>query len=77
MSFSFNAFDKEFEERAPVFRAVLKAGSMRSSQGENDVYWTPTVCAAAAVCLKNRSPYMTAIQLLIGTIMQNSGFMVR
>ena len=76
-SFSFNAFDEEFADRAPVFRAVLKAGSMRASKGENDVYWTSTVCAAAAICLKNRSPYMTAIQLMIGTILQNSGFMVR
>ena len=33
-------------------------------------------CMAAAVCLKNRSPRMTAVQLLVTLIIQHSGMMV-
>ena len=76
MNFSFKEFDNEFEERAPLFRAVLKAGSLRASKGEDDAYWNPAVCMAAAVCLKSRSSYMTKLQSMIGLIIQHSGFMV-
>eukprot|EP00112_Aurelia_sp_Birch-Aquarium-sp1_P017402 Seg4027.1 transcript_id=Seg4027.1/GoldUCD/mRNA.D3Y31 product="hypothetical protein" protein_id=Seg4027.1/GoldUCD/D3Y31 len=75
MNFSFDEFDSEFEQRAPLFRAVLKAGSLRASKGDGDAYWNAAVCMAASVCLKNRSPYMTRVQLMIGLIIQHSGFM--
>ena len=75
LRFSFENLDNELRERAPLFQLVLKAASLRLE--DKDKAWMTSVGTAAAVCLKNRSKGMTAVQLLISLINRHSGFMVR
>ena len=72
---SFENLDNELRERAPLFQLVLKAASLRLE--DKDKAWMTSVGIAAAVCLKNGSKGMTAVQLLISLINRHSGFMVR
>ncbi len=74
--FSMQMLDRELQERAPLMRAALMAMSRRRSKGREDLFFMPAVGMAAAVCLKNRSNYMTAVQLILSLMMQHSGFSV-
>ena len=77
LRFSFEKMDEELQSRAPLLRTVLRAASLcQSKVKDSDLYWLPATSMAAAVCLKNRSPYMTAVQLIITIILQHSGLMV-
>ena len=77
LNFKLENFDEELLQRAPLMRSVLMAMSLRHSKMKgHDLLLTPAVCMAAAVCLKNRSKMMTAIQLIISVIVQHSGMMV-
>lgn len=77
LSFSIEKFSKELEERAPLTRSILVTMChRRSKHKENDLFISPAVCMAAAVCLKNRSNRMIALQLIISIMLQHSGFMV-
>eukprot|EP00794_Sanderia_malayensis_P013123 gene13123-14471_t len=44
-------------------------------QSVDDSSFTPSVCMPAAVCLKNGSRRITAVQLIISIMLQHSGFM--
>ena len=73
-TFSFEKLDNELQERAPLFRLVLKTASLRAEDRSNRSL--QCVGVAAAVCLKNRSRNMTALQLILAIITQVSGFTV-
>ena len=64
--FSFSKVEGELQKRAPLLSAVLWTASLRK----------PSVCMAAAVLLKNRSPCMTLLQLINTIIIYHSGIMV-
>ena len=72
---SFKKLDSELENKAPLFSAVLWTASLRKSK-RDDQFWQPSVCMSAAVLLKNRSPCMTAIQLLNTIILYHTGIIV-
>lgn len=76
MNFSFDEYERNMEERAPLLHAVLQAASMGKSKMSDEQYLPPSVCMAASVCSKNRSPYMKGLQLLNRIITQHSGLMV-
>lgn len=82
LKFSMKAINKELKERAPLTFSVLVAASVntRSRSKQNtrtgDDFWSPAVAMAAAVCLKNRSKYMNALQLLITIFSYHSGWQV-
>ena len=77
LNFSFEEMDRELQGRAPLLRMVLRAASLRQSKKmESDLFLLPETCMAASICLKNRSPHMTALQLLVTIILQHSGMMV-
>ena len=62
-----NKFEKELKERTPLLQSVLLTASVHrrtSNTCTSDLYWISAVCMAATVCLKNRCPQMTAVQLL-------------
>ena len=63
---SFSKVEGELQKRAPLLSAVLWTASLRK----------PSVCMAAAVLLKNRSPCMTLLQLINTIIIYHSGIMV-
>ena len=77
LNFSFQSLWNELKETAPLLLNALNVASIRPKKKlktEDTIY---SACMAAAVCLKNRSPKMTAVQLLITMIIQHSGMMVR
>ena len=78
LKFSYDEFEKEMEERTPLLRRVLMTAALRrTKKPEDDLFWQPAVCTAASICLKNRNPCLTAMQLLISDIIQHSSFSVR
>ena len=77
LSFSIEKLSKELEARAPLTRSLLVTMChRRSKRKEDDFFISPAVCMAAAVCLKNRSKRMIALQLIISIMLQHSGFVV-
>lgn len=77
VNFSLTKLDGELKERTPLLRSVLMAASIRKSTLERtQLYWMPAVCMASSICMKNRSPYMTVVQLLNTIFIQHSGLMV-
>ena len=77
LKFSLTALEEELKARMPLFRSVLLAASVRrNKEKSSDHFWMPAVCMASAICLKNRSVYMTAMQLLNTIFIQHSGLMV-
>ncbi len=77
LGFTFEKFDEELSNRAPLMKSALMAMSWRrSKKKEDDPFFTPAVCMAAAVCFKNRSRRMTAVQLILTLMMKHSGYMV-
>ena len=86
LEFSWKNLANELEEKAPTLQTILKSASFPlnneakliegGKECEKEIKWLPATCMAAAVLLKNRSRYMTAVQLLITIIIQHSGLMV-
>lgn len=76
LAFTFEKFEEELRQRTPIFRAVLQTASMGKKGQQKEIFWIPTICMAAAVCLKNRSYHMTAMQLLVCIILKHSGLSV-
>ncbi|XP_028410550.1 uncharacterized protein LOC114533248 [Dendronephthya gigantea] len=80
LKFSIEGLNKELKERAPLAFSVLVAASVntRSRSKKNarlgEDFWSPAVGMAAAICLKNRSKYMNALQLLITIFNYHSGW---
>lgn len=84
LKFSMEHFNKELKEWAPLTFSVLVAASVnpqsRSRANKNglniETFWSPAVGMAAAVCLRNRSRFMNALQLLITIFNYHSGWQV-
>ena len=74
VNFSFDSLIKELRERAPLFLLVLKTAAFQVK--DETEKWKPAVGVAAAVCLRNRSRNMIALQLFLAIMNRHSGFMV-
>lgn len=74
-NFTVTKFENELKKHTPLLHSVLMAASVRRST--EDLFWISSVYVAAAVCLKNRCPGMTAMQLLNTIFIQHSGLIVR
>eukprot|EP00794_Sanderia_malayensis_P001047 gene1047-373_t len=49
LNFTFTSFDNELQERAPILRSVLMTAALRRTmKPEEDLFWQPAVCTAAA-----------------------------
>ena len=75
LDFSFERENKELEKRAPLFYSVLVAGGCNNNKTEK-CSWIPAVGMAASVFLRNRSPYMNAVQLMLGIFLYHSNWAV-
>ena len=78
-SFEFGALEEELKIVTPLFWSVLKTAAFCSNREKDDgseAAFSPAVCMAASICLKNRCAAMTAMQLLVTIILQHSGMMV-
>ncbi len=73
--FSFDVLANELAERAPLLLLVLKTASFRHHDNNNEK-WKSALGVAAAVCLRNRSRNMIALQWIIALINRHSGFLV-
>ncbi len=77
LAFTFEAVHDEMKQRCPLFHAVLMTASIASHKSlGSDLHWQTTVCTAAAVCFKNRSQRMIAVQLLVSLIIDQSSYSV-
>lgn len=75
LNFSFEEQRKELEERAPLFFSVLVAAGSTKTKTEEKA-WIPAVSMASSILLRNRSPYMNAIQLMLGIFLYHSNWAV-
>lgn len=79
LSFTMEKFYDELRERAPLFHSMMSAASVnsrsRSKAPENEVLHAGTAMAAA-VCLRNRSKFMIAVQLVITIFLYHSNWLV-
>ena len=77
LSFTMEKFSRELVERAPLFHSLLLAASVnpqsRAKTPHNDF---PAVAMAGAVCLRTRSKYLIAVQLLITIFLYHSSWLV-
>ncbi|XP_028404057.1 uncharacterized protein LOC114526731 isoform X1 [Dendronephthya gigantea] len=76
LSFSMENLSNEIKDRAPLFHSVLAAASInKRSKSTKDKPDFAAVAMAASICLKNRSRYMTAVQLLLTIFLYHSNWM--
>ena len=75
LDFSFEKENEELQERAPLFYSVLVASGCNRKKTDKNT-WIPAVGMAAAVLLRNRSPYMNAVQLMLGIFLYHSNWAV-
>ena len=75
LDFSFATENEELQERAPLFYSVLVAGGSNKKKTEKSS-WIPAVGMAASILLRNRSPYMNAVQLMLGIFLYHSNWAV-
>ena len=79
LSFSMEKVAVEIKDRAPLFHSLLSAACISSrsrakTEAKNSHYGA--VAMATAICLKNRSRYMIAAQLLITIFLYHSNWLV-
>ena len=77
LSLSLENVSSEIKERAPLFHSVLSTFAINPHS--RATYMKPhfgPIAMAAAILLKNRSRYMTAIQLLVTIFLYHSNWMV-
>ena len=82
LKFSMEKLNKEIRNRAPLTFSMLAAASVNErskakvrKKTEED-FWSPALGVAAAVCLRNRSMYMNAVQLQISMFIYHSSWLV-
>jgi hypothetical protein len=73
LDFSFEKENEELQERAPLFSSVLVASGCNRTDKSS---WILAVGMAASVLLRNRSPYMNAVQLMLGIFLYHSNWAV-
>ena len=84
LKISIEGFNRELKERAPLTFSMSVATSdnprskakAKNNEINVDCFWFPAVGMAAAVCLRNRSKFMNAMQLLITIFNYHSGWQV-
>ncbi len=75
LNFSFENQRVELKKRAPLlFSVLVAAGSTRNKREEKT--WIPAVGMASSILLRSRSPYMNAIQLMLGIFLYHSNWVV-
>jgi hypothetical protein len=75
LNFSFEKQKAELEQRAPLLLSVLVAAASCKSKRDERA-WIPAIGMASAVLLRNRSPYMNAVQLMLGIFLYHSNWAV-
>lgn len=77
LSLSMQKVSNELRDRAPLFHSILATASInrRSKSTKEKPDFAP-IAMAASICLKNRSQYMTAVQLLLTIFLYHSNWMV-
>jgi hypothetical protein len=79
LSFTTEKLYDELRERAQLFHSVLSAACVssrsRSKAPQNEIIHAATAMAAA-VCLRNRSKFMIAVQLMITIFLYHSNWQV-
>ena len=77
--FTMEKASEEIKERAPLFYSLLSAACINSKSRAKQECTTHfgAVAMAAAVCLRNRSKYMIAAQLLLTIFLYHSNWLVR
>lgn len=78
-AFTMENASHEIKERAPLFHLLLSAACINSkskSKKERNTHFG-AVAMAAAICLRNRSKYMIAAQLLLTIFLYHSNWLVR
>ena len=79
LSFSMEKLSTEIQDRAPLFYSILPAAAVNQrSKAKNPSPQADfgAIGMAAAVCLRNRSQYMIAVQLLITDFSYHSNWVV-
>ena len=79
LSFGMEQLTEEIKDRAPIFYSVLSAAAInRKSKAKNPSPQAEVgaIGMAAAVCLRNRSQYIIAVQLLITVFLYHSNWLV-
>ena len=78
LSFNMEKLVGEVKERAPLFHSLLSAASINSKSRATHPSRVNfgAVGKATAVCLKSRSKFMIAVQLLVTTFLYHSNWMV-
>ena len=77
LSLSMEKVSAEIKDRAPFLHSVLSSACINPrSQAAKKTSNFGAIAMAAAICLKNRSRYMTSVQLLITVFLYHSNWMV-
>lgn len=79
LSFNMEKLTHEIKDRAPLFHSVLSVAAVnRKSKAKNPSPQADfgAIGMAAAVCLRHRSQYMIAVQLLITDFLYHSNWLV-
>lgn len=76
LSFSMDTLEGEIKEKAPLLHSCFTAAAINSRSRARNAAEFGAVGMAAAVCLRNRSKSMIAVQLMITTFLYHSSWMV-
>ena len=71
LDFSFEKQSEELPSRAPLLYSILVTASVNKKTSEKSS-WIAGTGMASAILLKNRSPYLNAVQLMLGMFLYHS-----
>ena len=80
LSFTMEKLSGEIRGRAPLFHFLLSAACINprsKAKKDSESKDFGSVAMAAAICLRNRSRYMIAVQLLLTIFLYHSNWLVR
>lgn len=75
LDFSFEKENEELQDRALLFYSALVTGGCSRNKTDKSSRF-PAVGPAASVLLRNCSPYMNAVQLMLGIFLYHSNWAV-
>lgn len=77
LNLSMDSISLELKDRAPLIHSTLSTIAInRNSRASSDKKHVGPIAMAVAILLKNRSRYMTALQLLVTIFLYHSNWMV-
>ena len=77
LKLSMDSISVEIEDQAPIIHSTLSTIAInRNSRATSEKKHVGPIAMAAAILLKNRSRYMTALQLLVTIFIHHSNWMV-